>query len=232
MSVVGAILAIVIVLVLPVRGWLSHRRLDAMMDDDPAEPMRTFRRSAFVKWTLTAIALAVLAGDGRLGIIWFGDKVAVLFPLAFVVVFATYQLRLRLQSAEGQADIVQQLERVSALLPATGAERRAWVWLSVTAGMTEEVLYRAFLLVYLYSIVPWLGLAGAAVLAGMAFAVVHAYQGWRAMVLTGLIGVALGLLYPWAGLIVLMFLHTLFDLRLLLVPPGLVQQARADRRGR
>ena len=46
--------------------------------------------------------------------------------------------------------------------------------MSINAGITEELIFRGFLLWYLE---PFVGIAGAAVLAVVAFTLAHAYQG-------------------------------------------------------
>jgi hypothetical protein len=91
--------------------------------------------------------------------------------------------------------------------------------LAVTAGVTEEIAYRAFLVAVIAWLVP-MPLAAAGALAGVAFGLTHLYQGWRGVIGTGAIGIVFGLAYPSVGLVALVVVHTLFDLRLLLLPVG------------
>jgi len=222
----AALLGLVVVIGLPLRGWVVHRNLEQRLGVDDREPLRTFRRSAVVKWVLTLLSMGVLIADPDLGIIWFGSWLGMAIPLVLAGIGGVFVVRLRLRPDQEAASELRQLGNTAALLPATSRERRAWVYLSVTAGVTEEVIYRSFLVTYLFVLIPTAGLVGAAVLAGVAFGSVHSYQGWRGVLLTTLIGVLFGILYPWAGLLTLIFVHSLIDLRVLLVPAELVIQAR------
>ncbi len=102
--------------------------------------------------------------------------------------------------------------------PATRTERRWWVLVCVTAGCCEETLFRGFLLHYLH-VLPWtlnLTLAlhtGAGGVAGSAIA-----------------GVLLGLLFMLSGSLLLpIVLHTLVDLRMLVILRAPSQQSSAAR---
>ena len=93
--------------------------------------------------------------------------------------------------------------------------------MSFTAGITEEIAYRAFLIAYVAWLLPDHDWTVAAVIAGVAFGLVHAYQGWKGVLQTGFLGIVFGLVYLNIGLVVLMVVHTLIDLRVLLIPPDL-----------
>jgi uncharacterized protein len=110
------------------------------------------------------------------------------------------------------------------MLPRTPTERRQFVAVAVTAGTAEELMYRAFLIAYIH----WLWPSGSALavctIAGVAFGLVHLYQGPRGVIGTGILGIVLGLIYLGAGIIVVMVAHTLIDLRLLLIPSDVVTE--------
>jgi membrane protease YdiL (CAAX protease family) len=106
-----------------------------------------------------------------------------------------------------------------ALLPTSRRERWAFAGVAVTAGVTEEVLYRLFLLNFLRWLWPGGGLRGALVLSAVAFGLVHLYQGVRGVVTTGIAGWLLGAFYLGTRSLVLpMLVHTLVDLRILVLP--------------
>jgi CAAX protease family protein len=96
------------------------------------------------------------------------------------------------------------------LLPRTREERGVFVLLSVTAGFSEELSYRAYAISILSSLA---GVGVAAVLTSAIFGVLHAYQGTLGMVRTALLGgllawgfLATGSLWPP------IFAHMLIDL--------------------
>ena len=77
---------------------------------------------------------------------------------------------------------------LAALLPETVRERRLFVFLSVVAGLGEEVAFRGYVLSQLASLGlgPW----GAAIASAVPFGALHAYQGWWGSLRTGLLGFA------------------------------------------
>ena len=77
---------------------------------------------------------------------------------------------------------------LAALLPETVRERRLFVFLSIAAGLGEEVAFRGYVLSQLASLGlgPW----GAAIASAAPFGVLHAYQGWWGSLRTGLLGFA------------------------------------------
>jgi membrane protease YdiL (CAAX protease family) len=109
---------------------------------------------------------------------------------------------------------------VSALLPVTAEERRLFTAVALTAGITEEVVFRGFLLVYLTDVFPGMPVSSAMVVSAALFGLAHSYQGGLGVLLTGLAGYWLAGLYVLTGsLLVPIVVHALVDLRLLLVLP-------------
>lgn len=118
-------------------------------------------------------------------------------------------LRLRLAAAYAAAEH---------LLPRSTREELLFAGVAVTAGITEELIYRGFLLRYLAD-GPW-GLSAPAALgiAAAVFGVAHAGQGVRGMLATAVLGLLLGGLFLASGSLLLpILLHTLIDLRALAV---------------
>jgi len=115
------------------------------------------------------------------------------------------------------------LDRVRRLLPKNSTERAAWIVVSISAGICEEVLYRGWLLSLFAATLGsvWLGLLISSILFGFA----HSYQGRRAIFGTGVIGVVFGLLFIFSGsLIPGQVLHAAMDLN-----NGLALGKRAQR---
>ncbi len=99
------------------------------------------------------------------------------------------------------------------------AEFRLFPLVCVTAGVCEEVLFRAFLLSYLsegaFRLGAWPAIAAACVVFGVA----HFYQGFAGVMVTAALGFGLAMMYLWTGsLAAPMVLHALIDLRAWLVP--------------
>ena len=83
------------------------------------------------------------------------------------------------------------------LLPRTGPEKIVFVFLSLAAGVGEEIAFRGFAipgLVLLFGS-EW----GAAVVSSLAFGLLHGYQGWLGVVRTGTMGFLLAASFILSG---------------------------------
>ena len=105
---------------------------------------------------------------------------------------------------------------LKALHPYTRRERIVWIFVSLTAGITEELLYRSFLLYFLPLLIPDLPLAVYIVLSSLIFGLGHTYQGLTGVLKTGTIGAAFALLYlAFDSIIPVMILHAIMDVMIL-----------------
>jgi membrane protease YdiL (CAAX protease family) len=100
--------------------------------------------------------------------------------------------------------------------PRIARERMLWALVALSAGLTEEIIYRGFLIRYLQQ---WTGLTIAVVIAAVMFALDHIYQGpagvlqafFGGLLFTGLFAIAGSLWLPIAA-------HAFVDLRVLALP--------------
>ncbi len=115
------------------------------------------------------------------------------------------------------------LKSFSYFFPATWAERRWWVFVSLTAGVCEEILFRGFMLHYLH-LFPWtLNLTLALLASSLIFGFNHLYQGAGGVAGTAIVGFIFGLLFLLTGSLLLpIVFHGVMDLRMLalLRPPA------------
>ncbi len=107
--------------------------------------------------------------------------------------------------------------------PATRTERRWWVFVAITAGVCEEILFRGFMLHYMH-VFPWtLSLTLALLISQVVFGFNHAYQGAGGIAGTAIVGSLLALLFLLTGNLLLpIILHGAMDLRILVIlrPPA------------
>ena len=69
-------------------------------------------------------------------------------------------------------------EKSEDIMPRTAAELRLFVLLTLVIGFAWELLYRAYLLWWLE---PLVGVPAAVVVAAVAYALAHGWEGWRAL---------------------------------------------------
>lgn len=131
-------------------------------------------------------------------------------------------LLMRRRPQAGKPATPAQMVAVQPMLPRTGRGRWGWAALSLSAGVTEEITYRGLLILTLAVALPsQTPTVVIVVLAAVVFGAAHWYQGRAGMLATGFAGAALTVLYLGTGsLLVPMILHTLIDLRALLLPAG------------
>ncbi|MEX2611053.1 MAG: CPBP family intramembrane glutamic endopeptidase, partial [Gemmatimonadota bacterium] len=151
----------------------------AALGDDPAALPRTgiYASTIVSLWllALATVAMVVMAG-------W-GPTELLLTPVA-AVPFLAWTLGLVAAAVvvfvTGHLLGFRELALTRHLLPVTGQEKGWFVALSITAGVTEEVVFRGFLLTAL--ILATGSTALAVVLSAALFGVVHGYQGpWGAV---------------------------------------------------
>lgn len=152
------------------------------------------RRSIYLVSSLTALGIGAVtvgvgAREGGLApmgfrpvpattlLAWAGGLLA--GGLVFILLVREVAVRLRIPDSP----------ILEAVLPETAGERVGFVGVSLCAALGEEAAYRGYLLslVAEATAMPW----AAAVLVGVAFGIVHAYQGRLGVLRTAVVGVAL-----------------------------------------
>lgn len=216
----AVLLAGYLVLGQPVVGSWSHRRFRRAVAD-PRARLRRYRRTAGLEWGLVALS-ALLVGAaagldlGDVGVRWPRASAYTLVGAVGLLVSVGLLVGLRRRVDRG-VQVVAPAE-VSALMPRTAAERRAFAGLAVTAGVCEEVLYRGVLLAIAAALLPGLTPWRLVLVSGLAFAVAHTYQGVAGMLTAGVLGSGFAVLYLGTGSLLLPVLyHVLIDLRVLVL---------------
>jgi uncharacterized protein len=126
--------------------------------------------------------------------------------------------------------ILKASKRLAFILPDTREERAWFAFISLTAGICEEVLYRGFLIRYL-SDAPWHTRLWIALgISSIAFGMAHGYQGVSGILGTAVIGAVMAVVFVVTGSLWLpMALHALIDLRILfLLRPGELTSSGLD----
>ncbi len=186
---------------------------------DEASRLPIYNRTMLWLWGLTAACVAGWLVSGRtlaeLGltatepgwrgwIAWGLVGVGSAY-LAYSVIAPALSARLR-QQIRSQYSVLD----IDFMRPRTNAEHRRFKLLSVTPGITEEIIFRAFLIAMFALYMP---VAAAAVMAVVLFGCGHFYQGFAGVVRTSMIGGLLTTVYLTGGsLWPAIILHILMDL--------------------
>jgi len=141
---------------------------------------------------------------------WISYSVAAVYFLSFIYnIYSIFKLKgddnLRKQNA------AKLPEELKLFLPVTAKEKNVWTYVAITAGITEEILYRGYLFFALEIIFPALSIFMVFIISSIIFGIGHLYQGVEA-VKPAIIGILYGLFYLVFGSIYpVILLHILQD---------------------
>ena len=206
-----------LLLLIPLIEWKwSWPRHLARIAADPAHARIAFyRKITLGEWIPTVALLAFwsalgrpwpalqLAGDSplRLGL-GFGYVLVLIGLLLF-------QRRALLSRPDRRVRARKALNYVEPLLPYTLTERRLFWAVSATAGICEELFFRAFLPWYLSA---WMSLVWAVIAASILFGIGHVYLGLIQVPKTAIVGLLLAVVVALTGsLWPAMLLHAAID---------------------
>jgi uncharacterized protein len=222
-----------------------RRTQQGIAEGDPDARSRLYReilRFEFISAALAVVALQfdrarltpanLQVGDSAFGrwwsSMWQHMGSAFIVGLSIGAVFSLVVATVAIRRARGRpaapranpSSLKKLVPDFSALIPTTPRERVLFVAVALSAGICEELVYRAWLLDALHGVVGLTG--GVLVVAGaVAFGLGHYYQGVAGMLVTSLLGFMLCGLYVATGsLVVPIIVHALIDLRVAVLPTG------------
>jgi|HubBroStandDraft_4_1064222.scaffolds.fasta_scaffold11913_3 membrane protease YdiL (CAAX protease family) len=217
------LLAAYAVLAGPWLGRMMYQRVRRQIAAGVLDAKVRFYRQLVVEQIITTSLVLFLWRSGRIPAVSLGLvaprswdwSLAGLAAVVGALVWSSLQLR---PKAEKLRQKVQ--DSVGALIPDSHSERSWWPVVSVGAGVSEELVFRGFLLYYLSLYLPHLNGAERMLLVSLSFGLAHIYQGWKGAVGTGFLGLILGGLYLLTGSLLLpVVIHAVVDARVLLMFP-------------
>lgn len=181
----AAMLATVMLIPLPLLSIMQARAL-AQMDLATLPRMQLYVSSVVTLWVLAILALSASQKSGFPAAIIGFDRIGTAAFVAWTIFVLACALLL---VALSQYFDLPESPVLWHVVPVTWAERFAFVIVSLTAGITEEIAFRGFLIAALTVVMPnaWV----AAIAAALAFGMLHAYQGRVGIARTTLLGFAL-----------------------------------------
>ena len=228
--VLAHLLAAYTVLAAPWLGYVWYQRARRQIAAGvPDAKVRLYRELVVEQVITTGVVLVLWRGGlsaTSLGLVaprswaWTGTA---LFVIVGALVWSSLQLRPKARK------IREKLQNsIGALLPDSHQERFWFGAISVGAGISEELVYRGFLLLYLNLYLPHLNTAERVLLTSLSFGLGHIYQGWKPAIGTGILGIALAGLYLMSGSLLLpMLVHAAMDWWGLLIFPPVARAATA-----
>lgn len=220
---ISHLLAVYAVLIAPWLACITYQRAKKrFLAGDPQAKVRLYRGWVVEQAITTLLVLALWRMGGlsgvRLGITapysWFWNTSALVL-LTALLLWTAFQLRRK------ASKIRQRFQDSLGMLFADSPLERRWFGaLSIGAGISEELVFRGFLMYYLSTYIPHINTAENIVLSSMVFGLAHIYQGWRQSITTGIGGLGFALLYVLSGSLLLpIVVHAVCDWRMLFILP-------------
>ena len=214
------LLILFLTLLLPARSVMGGSDLLEGLILDSRTKRRLYWSNNLWMWLLATVVLVNWISWGRnataLGLT---DSISVspligLAAIGFVAVYVLDMVR-ELRTASGRQQNREELASKIGFLPVNGYEFLHFMSVAITAGICEEIIFRAYLIRYfefhLSSADPSRTLA--VVLTAVIFGLIHLYQGWQAVIKICGLSIALGFLFLYTdSLWINILIHILIDL--------------------
>jgi len=173
-----------------------------------------YLKTAFFIWIPTLL-LVYLFAKAELSVVAFGFVVDsnwrnILFGslLVVAVIYLLILIKTIQASEELRAEVIKKTEAFKDILPTTKNEMLVFTLIvSVTAGVCEELIFRAYLFTLLDS---HLGVVAAILLSSLIFGLWHLYLGWQEVIRTSVMGAVFCGIYIFTGNIILPILVHIF----------------------
>ncbi|MFK2825310.1 CPBP family intramembrane metalloprotease [Bacillus sp. B190/17] len=143
-----------------------------------------------------------------------GFGIALLYFLIILYYAIGYHVseKIRSQLTKAKEQELRNIE-FSAILPISKKEKKLWNYVSFTAGVTEEIIYRGFLIFALAYLFPSVSIWAVILISSLLFGLAHTYQGAvKGVLRTAVVGCLFAILYIGLGSILpLIAFHFLID---------------------
>lgn len=217
MTLADHLFVVVVVLVQPIAGYVTFRRLlRRVAAGETINRYQLYNRTIIGQWILFLVLGALwLANTRPVSALGFTLRIDPPFTAGLAITgialgLLFMQMRRLNAAADHKAQVIrEQLGELKVLLPGTRNELRRFYGVSLTAGIVEETIWRGFMFWYLGQYMP---LWGAAMISTIGFALAHAYQGWANLPRVTVVGATFAWIYWLTGSLWLpMLLHFALD---------------------
>jgi membrane protease YdiL (CAAX protease family) len=219
-SLLAHVLVAYIVLIAPWLSRFKYRRLQQELAAGNLTARIRFYRIGVLQQTIRILLVLAICFLGSIPLETLGltapaswhDSGQILSILFVAIAVSVVLFRYR-----GDWQLHRLIKMVGALIPTSALERRWFAVIALGAGVSEELMFRGFLLFYLDSQTRFSSME-MIVISSLIFGFCHVYQGWLGVLLTTFAGLCFAFLYVSSGsLLVPVVVHAVIDLRILLI---------------
>lgn len=214
------ILVGIIIIVMPVLSTYQLRSLK--VSQDPHSKIKLYLKSISGLWIITGVIWYVSSAQE---LYYFNYNIQInmlmkaILILCFIFFIVTTIMPLfLLKNEEFKAKLIDSFKERQFILPVTKLELYLFGFLAVTVGICEEMIFRSFLVHYLYNLPFELTVTLSIIAAGILFGLSHFHQGMSGVVSATVIGFLLSYLFVVTGsLLVPIIVHVMYDMKVLLL---------------
>jgi len=224
-SISFVILIIHLTVVVPVTGFLGHKKLKHHIAPGTNTKLKEYQQIIIWSWaTALLILLLILLPDVRIQDFGFrcitinttlSNWIVRPFLVLCVVWFCynVYMMVALMVSKKARDDVSKKIpDDVKTYLPVTKQEKKNWVYVALTAGTTEEIIYRSYLFFAFAKLFPTLSNLHILLISTFLFGIGHIYQG-KEVIKPAILGLLFGFSYIlFDSIIPAMVLHISQDL--------------------
>jgi membrane protease YdiL (CAAX protease family) len=217
-NIIDHILVFVIGILLPLRSMKAQKMLKKM-HFSPVMKSRLYIGNSISLWVMALLLAGANWLMGRhpieFGLSWPPEKMndyALWSLLGFILLYGA-DLLYETAFPKSRKKTVKDWQENIPFLPASFSEFTKFIPLAITAGVCEEFIFRGYFISYFYNLLGKDHVYLAIFIPTLIFALVHQYQGRKAMVKIFFMAVFFGLIYYYTGsLWQVMLIHFLVDL--------------------
>jgi len=202
----------------PAYGFFSYRKIkQQLIENKPGLRKSDYQLTSFWLFLLTIVAVVIWIYYDRpfvaLGIdfnSYWDISISLLISVLIILYFFSLLRTIR-KNAEQRESLRDKLKNADAVeyLPKNIKEFKWFILLSISAGISEELLFRGYLFWYLGF---FENIVITILFSSLLFGLGHSYQGWKGIIRTASIGLILGSIYALTdSLWILICLHILGD---------------------
>lgn len=224
--IVFIILIIILTIFFPISGYYEVKKLKRSNANGDVKKIKFYRDTILWSWAPIFLIFLVIYFSGisidNIGLKWINiDSTAfgkwVVIPIiGFYIFFLLYNIYLifffKNSSQNRTATEKELVHNFSWFLPQTQKEKKMWVLVSLSAGITEEILYRGYMFYALAIVFPSLSIIHILIISTLIFGVGHVYLG-KEVIKSAILGFIFGLFYiVFDSVIPVIIIHIAQDL--------------------
>lgn len=222
--VVFFVLTITLSIIYPISGYIQQKKLKKSIANGGYDKAKWYRETILWSWApLFLIFLLIPLSNMSLkdiGIKWINiskfNNWIVYSSVGFYVLYLLYNIYsiivLKFNKESKAAAKASIPEDFKPFLPITKKEKKTWDLVAISAGTTEEVIYRGYLFFALGIVFPSISQFVILLVSSIIFGIGHIYQGKEAIKPT-LIGLFFGIFYiVFNSIIPIIIIHVCQDL--------------------